>query len=170
MLGIGPSRRKTDQKPGQDSLVSPAQTTILGSTSKFVSMLALGHKLLPRLLLLPPLHRITTFISGSIYDYTRLLVCSTFVHFLRRQSLLFDIIPHSVQPSSLRPSSLPSPFSLISSITQSNHLLLGLPLFLLTATFISITLQTRIQHNQKCSEKSVVPASQLTIFAQHVPA
>ena len=34
--------------------------------------------------------------------------CSTVVHFLPTQSLLFDIGTHSVQPSSLRPSSLPS--------------------------------------------------------------
>ena len=30
--------------------------------------------------------------------------------------------------------------------------------------------QTRLQHHQKCSEKSVVHASQPTIFAHHVPA
>ena len=34
---------------------------------------------------------------------------SSVIHFLPRQCLHFDIIPHSVQPSSLRPSSLPSP-------------------------------------------------------------
>ena len=30
--------------------------------------------------------------------------------------------------------------------------------------------QTRLQHHQKCSGKSVVPASQPTAFAHHVPA
>ena len=37
-------------------------------------------------------------------------------------------------------SSADSPFSLISSFTLSNHLLLGLPLFILICTFISIAL------------------------------
>ena len=36
--------------------------------------------------------------------------CTTVVHFLPRQSLLFESTPHSIQPSSLRSSSLPSPF------------------------------------------------------------
>ena len=35
--------------------------------------------------------------------------CSTVIHFVSRQSLLFDVILHIVQPSSLRSSSLPSP-------------------------------------------------------------
>ena len=42
---------------------------------------------------------------GSVYDDMHLHVAV--VHIIRRQSLLFDIIPHSVQPSSS--SSLPSP-------------------------------------------------------------
>ena len=37
-------------------------------------------------------------------------------------------------------SSVASPFSLISSLTLSNQLLLGLPLFLLPCTFVSIAL------------------------------
>ena len=37
-------------------------------------------------------------------------------------------------------SSADSPFSLMSSFTLSNHLLLGLPLFLLPCTFITIAL------------------------------
>ena len=32
------------------------------------------------------------------------------------------------------------------------------------------SLQTRLQNHQKCSEKSVVLASQPSVFAQHVPA
>ena len=43
-------------------------------------------------------------------------------------------------------SSADSPFSLISSLALSNHLLLGLPIFLLPCTFISITL-----HPTQCS-------------------
>ena len=61
-------------------------------------------------ILLLPLHLIHTFMWGRctmtcIYTPP----CSTIVYFFLRQSLLFDIIPHSVQPSSLRPSSVPSP-------------------------------------------------------------
>ena len=36
------------------------------------------------------------------------LPCSTVVHVISGQSLLFDIIPHSIQQTSVRPSSLPS--------------------------------------------------------------
>ena len=50
-----------------------------------------------------PCHLITTFMWGRRYTPP----CSSVVHFLPRQSLLFDITPHSVQPSSLRPSRLP---------------------------------------------------------------
>ena len=35
--------------------------------------------------------------------------CSLVIRFVHRQSLLFDITADSIQPSSLRPSSLPSP-------------------------------------------------------------
>ena len=35
--------------------------------------------------------------------------CSSVIHIISRQSLLFDVILHFVQPSSLRSSSLPSP-------------------------------------------------------------
>ena len=35
--------------------------------------------------------------------------CSTVVHIISRQSLIFDIVLHFVQPSSLRSSSLPCP-------------------------------------------------------------
>ena len=50
---------------------------------------------------------------GSMYDDIHVHVAWSYIsgepHFLPRQSLLFDIITHSVQPSSLRPSYLPSP-------------------------------------------------------------
>ena len=54
-----------------------------------------------------PLHLFPTFMWGRCWRYTP--PCSTVIHIISRQSLLFDIIPHSVQPSSLRSSSLPSP-------------------------------------------------------------
>ena len=38
--------------------------------------------------------------------------CSTVVHIISRQSLIFDVILYFVQPSSLRYSSIPSPFPL----------------------------------------------------------
>ena len=56
------------------------------------------------------------FYVGSMYDDVRLHVARSYT------------------------SSADSPFSLISSFTLSNHLLLGLPLFLLPCTFISIAL------------------------------
>ena len=48
------------------------------------------------------------FYMESMYDDIR-LQGSTVVHFLPRQSLIFDIPPHSVQTSSVRRSYLPSP-------------------------------------------------------------
>ena len=56
------------------------------------------------------------FYVGSMYDDIRLHVARSYT------------------------SSADSPFSLMSSFTLSNHLLLGLPLFLLPCTFITIVL------------------------------
>ena len=56
------------------------------------------------------------FYVGSMYDDIRLHVARSYT------------------------SSADSPFSLMSSFTLSNHLLLGLPLFLLPCTFITIAL------------------------------
>ena len=56
------------------------------------------------------------FYVGSMYDDIRLHVARSYT------------------------SSANSPFSLMSSFTLSNHLLLGLPLFLLPCTFITIAL------------------------------
>ena len=50
---------------------------------------------------------IPTFMWGRC-TITYTPACSMAVHFISRQYFLFDIIPHSVQPSSLRSSSLPS--------------------------------------------------------------
>ena len=47
-------------------------------------------------------------------------------------------------------SSADSPFSLISSYTLSNHLLLGLPLFLLPCTFITIALVVSAVTSKYC--------------------
>ena len=52
-------------------------------------------------------------------------LCPTILHFISRQSLLFDVTPHSVQPSYT--SSADSPFSLVSPLTLSNHLTLHQP-------------------------------------------
>ena len=54
------------------------------------------------------LHLIPTFMCGRC-TMTYTPPCSTVVHFISRQSLLFDIILYFVQPSSFRSSSLPSP-------------------------------------------------------------
>ena len=62
------------------------------------------------------------FYVGSMYDNIRLHVARIYT------------------------SSADSPFSLTSSFTLSKHLLLGLPLFLLPCTFISITLLPYLQN------------------------
>ena len=82
------------------------------------------------------------------------------IHFLPRQSILFYIIPHSVQSSSLRSSSLPSPLYFhfhhppsYAVILSSHHMhipsqppfvdFLGLPLLsLLPYSFISFLVST----------------------------
>ena len=61
----------------------------------------------PSQLLLLPLHISLTFMCSRYRLYTP--PCSSVVHFLPRQSLLPGIIPHTLQPSSPRSSSLPSP-------------------------------------------------------------
>ena len=54
--------------------------------------------------------------SSTFGRFLTVYACSSVVHFLPRQSLLFDTIPHPVKPSSFRPSSLPSPLC-----SNSNH-------------------------------------------------
>ena len=53
-------------------------------------------------------HLIPTFMWGRC-TMTYMPPCSTVVHFINRQSLLFDVILHVAQPSSIRCCSLPSP-------------------------------------------------------------
>ena len=73
--------------------------------------------IVPAVFLLLLLHLIPThFYVGSMHDETRLHVARSYT------------------------SSADSPFFLMSSFTLSNHLLLGLPLFLLPCTFITIAL------------------------------
>ena len=60
-----------------------------------------------RQLLLLLLHLIQLLCGVDVRWHTP--PCSTVVHFISRQSILFDVIIYFVQPSSLRSSSLPSP-------------------------------------------------------------
>ena len=68
--------------------------------------------LLMLLLLLLNFYNYFNFYVESMCDRSHTPPCSTVVHIISRQSLIFDVILYFVQPSSLRYSSLPSPFPL----------------------------------------------------------
>ena len=75
-------------------------------------------------------------ISTDVHKHTRSSSSSSFSHFYVG-SMCDDI---RLDVARLYTSSTDTPFSLTSSIALSNHFLLGLPLFLLPCTFISIAL------------------------------
>ena len=75
--------------------------------SRFARLQVGKHISYLQLLLLPLLHLISTLMWGRCtMTYPP---CRKDVHFISRQSLLFDSIPHPVQAPSLRTSRLPYP-------------------------------------------------------------
>ena len=77
-------------------------------------------------------HRCNCFLFATFFFFFSFILSHFYVG-----SMYDDIRLHVARSYT---SSADSPFSLMSSFTLSNHLLLGLPLFLLPCTFITIAL------------------------------
>ena len=108
------------------------------------------------------LHRVPTFMWGRCT-----MICSTGLHFLPRQSLLFDIILYFVQPSSLMSSSLPSPMYFHFHLHPSRVMLLSWIFFAILSFLISSSFGRSTIYRQEFSLVSLSSAKRLCIRIDH---